>query len=103
MSAKTPNPTDKYVGNRIHMRRLLVGMSQQALGEELGLTFQQVQTFLKEYEVITEGSGAESGSKDTAFGCASSWYPSSEGSASPRSTFARGSQCQGPDDRPATR
>jgi len=44
MSAKTPNPTDKYVGNRIHMRRLLVGMSQQALGEELGLTFQQVQT-----------------------------------------------------------
>lgn len=55
MSAKTPNPTDKYVGNRIHMRRLLVGMSQQALGEELGLTFQQVQTFLKEYEVITEG------------------------------------------------
>ncbi|MDB5572956.1 MAG: transcriptional regulator, family [Tardiphaga sp.] len=47
MSAKEPNPIDKYVGSRIRMRRLMLGMSQEKLGEALGLTFQQVQKYEK--------------------------------------------------------
>jgi transcriptional regulator with XRE-family HTH domain len=44
---KTPNPIDKYVGSRIRMQRLLIGMSQEKLGDALGLTFQQVQKYEK--------------------------------------------------------
>jgi transcriptional regulator with XRE-family HTH domain len=44
---KSPNPVDKYVGSRLRMRRLLVGMSQEKLGEALGITFQQVQKYEK--------------------------------------------------------
>lgn len=47
MSAKTPNPVDKYVGSRVRMRRLMLGMSQEKLGEALGLTFQQIQKYEK--------------------------------------------------------
>ena len=47
MSVKTPNPIDKYVGSRIRMRRIMLGMSQEKLGEALGLTFQQVQKYEK--------------------------------------------------------
>src|SRR5512138_763189 len=47
MSTKAPNPVDKYVGSRVRMRRILVGMSQEKLGEALGLTFQQVQKYEK--------------------------------------------------------
>ena len=47
MSAKAPNPVDKYVGSRIRMRRIMLGMSQEKLGEALGLTFQQVQKYEK--------------------------------------------------------
>lgn len=47
MSVKTPNPIDKYVGSRIRMRRILLSMSQEKLGEALGLTFQQVQKYEK--------------------------------------------------------
>ena len=47
MSAKTPNPVDKYVGSRVRMRRIMLGMSQEKLGEALGLTFQQVQKYEK--------------------------------------------------------
>lgn len=43
MAKKVPNPIDKYVGSRIRMQQLLEGMSQEKLGEALGLTFQQVQ------------------------------------------------------------
>jgi transcriptional regulator with XRE-family HTH domain len=42
-----PNPIDKYVGSRVRMRRLMLGMSQQKLGEALDLTFQQVQKYEK--------------------------------------------------------
>jgi transcriptional regulator with XRE-family HTH domain len=45
--AKTPNPIDRHVGSRVRMRRMLVGMSQEKLGEALGLTFQQVQKYEK--------------------------------------------------------
>jgi transcriptional regulator with XRE-family HTH domain len=44
---KTPNPIDKHVGGRVRMRRLMVSMSQEKLGERLGLTFQQVQKYEK--------------------------------------------------------
>ncbi len=44
---KTPNPVDVHVGSRMRMRRMLIGMSQEALGNALGLTFQQVQKYEK--------------------------------------------------------
>jgi transcriptional regulator with XRE-family HTH domain len=47
MSTKAPNPVDKYVGSRVRMRRNMLGMSQEKLGEALGLTFQQVQKYEK--------------------------------------------------------
>jgi transcriptional regulator with XRE-family HTH domain len=47
MTKKTPNPTDKHVGSRVRMRRMMLGMSQEKLGDALGLTFQQVQKYEK--------------------------------------------------------
>jgi transcriptional regulator with XRE-family HTH domain len=44
---KVPTETDVYVGKRIRMRRMEQGMSQEALGNALGLTFQQVQKYEK--------------------------------------------------------
>lgn len=41
----SPNPIDVYVGARVKMRRSLLGMSQEKLGELIGLTFQQVQKY----------------------------------------------------------
>jgi len=40
-----PNPVDVHVGNRIRLRRTLLGMSQERLASLLGLTFQQVQKY----------------------------------------------------------
>jgi transcriptional regulator with XRE-family HTH domain len=47
MAKKSPDPTDKHVGSRVRMRRLMLGMSQEKLGDALGLTFQQVQKYEK--------------------------------------------------------
>lgn len=47
MSTKAPNPVDKHVGSRVRMRRIMLGMSQEKLGEALGLTFQQIQKYEK--------------------------------------------------------
>lgn len=44
---KKANPIDAYVGGRIRARRMFVGMSQDKLAEQLGLTFQQVQKYEK--------------------------------------------------------
>ncbi len=44
---KVPNPIDRHVGARVRMRRMLAGVSQERLGEGLGLTFQQVQKYEK--------------------------------------------------------
>ena len=44
---KSPGPVDKHVGSRVRMRRILVGMSQEKLGEALDLTFQQIQKYEK--------------------------------------------------------
>ena len=40
-----PNPADVHVGARVRLRRTMLGMSQEKLGEALGLTFQQVQKY----------------------------------------------------------
>src|ERR1041384_5108638 len=40
-----PNPIDVHVGTRVRLRRTLLGMSQEKLGEAIGLTFQQVQKY----------------------------------------------------------
>jgi transcriptional regulator with XRE-family HTH domain len=47
MLKKQPHPIDVHVGRRVKMRRMLIGMSQEKLGEQLGLTFQQVQKYEK--------------------------------------------------------
>src|SRR3546814_10252275 len=44
-TAGNPNPIDIHVGARIRLRHTLLGMSQERLGEALGLTFQQVQKY----------------------------------------------------------
>src|SRR5919202_3460683 len=44
---RRPNPIDIHVGSRVRLRRMLLGMSQEKLGEHLGLTFQQVQKYEK--------------------------------------------------------
>ncbi|MBX4925330.1 helix-turn-helix domain-containing protein [Rhizobium binae] len=47
MNVKTPNAIDSYVGARIRTRRQLLGMSQERLAEQIGVTFQQVQKYEK--------------------------------------------------------
>jgi len=47
MAKKVPNPIDKHVGSRLRMRRKMLGMSQEKLGEALKITFQQVQKYEK--------------------------------------------------------
>jgi len=47
MAGKKPNPVDTHVGSRVRLRRMLLGMSQERLGESMGLTFQQVQKYEK--------------------------------------------------------
>src|ERR1041385_7212905 len=47
MVKKVPHPTDKHVGSRVRMRRMMLDMSQGKLADALGLTFQQVQKYEK--------------------------------------------------------
>ena len=47
MAKKIPNPIDTHVGSRVRMRRLILSMSQEKLGDAIGLTFQQVQKYEK--------------------------------------------------------
>ncbi|MEM9810109.1 MAG: helix-turn-helix transcriptional regulator [Pseudomonadota bacterium] len=44
---RAPHPIDVHVGSRVRLRRMMQGISQDRLGEELGLTFQQVQKYEK--------------------------------------------------------
>ena len=44
---KKPNPIDVHVGSRVRLRRTMQGLSQEKLGEGLGITFQQVQKYEK--------------------------------------------------------
>lgn len=47
LNKKKPNPIDVHVGSRVRLRRNVLGMSQEKLGESLGITFQQVQKYEK--------------------------------------------------------
>ncbi len=47
MTRRDPNYIDVHVGSRIRMRRQIISMSQEKLGEMLGITFQQVQKYEK--------------------------------------------------------
>jgi transcriptional regulator with XRE-family HTH domain len=47
MASKKSNPVDAHVGSRVRLRRMLVGLSQEKLGERMGLTFQQIQKYEK--------------------------------------------------------
>jgi len=44
---KKPNPIDVHVGSRLRLRRNMLGISQEKLGESLGITFQQIQKYEK--------------------------------------------------------
>ncbi|ABM45051.1 helix-turn-helix domain-containing protein [Bartonella bacilliformis] len=44
---KKPDPIDIYVGTRIRLRRNMLGLTQEKLGEQLGITFQQIQKYEK--------------------------------------------------------
>ena len=44
---RKPNPVDVHVGSRVRYRRMIVGMSQEKLGEKMNLTFQQIQKYEK--------------------------------------------------------
>jgi transcriptional regulator with XRE-family HTH domain len=44
---KKPNPIDIHVGSRVRLRRNMLGMSQEKLGDALGITFQQIQKYEK--------------------------------------------------------
>lgn len=46
-SGRKPNPVDIHVGGRVRLRRLVIGMSQEKLGEKMNLTFQQIQKYEK--------------------------------------------------------
>jgi transcriptional regulator with XRE-family HTH domain len=55
LSQKAPNSIDKHVGQRIRARRMVIGLSQEKLGAELGITFQQVQKYEKGTNRIGSG------------------------------------------------
>jgi transcriptional regulator with XRE-family HTH domain len=55
MPKKQANPIDVQVGNRVRILRMLIGMSQERLGDLLGLTFQQVQKYEKGVNRIGAG------------------------------------------------
>ncbi|WP_210485199.1 helix-turn-helix domain-containing protein [Microvirga antarctica] len=47
MEKKSPTAVDRHIGTQVRRRRMALGMSQEALGEALGLTFQQIQKYEK--------------------------------------------------------
>ena len=47
MPIKSPEPVDRHVGSRVRMHRLMIRMSQGALADQIGVTFQQVQKYEK--------------------------------------------------------
>jgi transcriptional regulator with XRE-family HTH domain len=46
-TGRKPNPVDVHVGSRVRYRRMIIGMSQEKLGEKMNLTFQQIQKYEK--------------------------------------------------------
>ncbi|EJW21011.1 hypothetical protein IMCC14465_08070 [alpha proteobacterium IMCC14465] len=47
MASKDPSNIDKHIGYKIKLRRVDAGMSQEALGEKVSLSFQQIQKYEK--------------------------------------------------------
>lgn len=54
-NSRRANAIDIHVGSRVRLRRMVLGMSQEKLGEQLGLTFQQVQKYEKGVNRIGAG------------------------------------------------
>ena len=50
VTKKQPNPIDVHVGSRVRLRRNMLGLSQEKLGDSLGITFQQVQKYEKGHQ-----------------------------------------------------
>ncbi|MEM6713234.1 MAG: helix-turn-helix transcriptional regulator [Pseudomonadota bacterium] len=46
-NSRSPNPVDVHVGTRVRMRRMMLSVSQEKLGEALGVSFQQIQKYEK--------------------------------------------------------
>ena len=55
-----PNPVDIYVGSRLKLRRLILGISQKKMAEKLGITFQQVQKYENGINRMNESIQAQS-------------------------------------------
>ena len=55
MAQKDPNKVDGHVGARVRLRRVILGLSQEKLGESIGVTFQQVQKYEKGLNRIGAG------------------------------------------------
>jgi transcriptional regulator with XRE-family HTH domain len=51
----TPDPIDVHVGQRLRVRRSLLGLSQEKLAESIGLTFQQIQKYERGMNRISAG------------------------------------------------
>ncbi len=51
----TPDGVDRHVGQRLRVRRSLLGMSQEKLAESIGLTFQQIQKYERGLNRVSAG------------------------------------------------
>ncbi len=80
VTKKEPRPTDRHIGGRIRMRRKMLGMSQESLGDAIGLTFQQIQKYEKGMNRV--GASRLQQIAD-ALGCQAAWFfeggPGSDG------------------------
>jgi transcriptional regulator with XRE-family HTH domain len=52
---RSADEVDAHVGRRLRQRRIALGISQEQLGAELGLTFQQIQKYEKGQNRISAG------------------------------------------------
>jgi transcriptional regulator with XRE-family HTH domain len=85
---KQANPIDAQVGNRVRIRRMLIGMSQERLGDLLGLTFQQVQKYEKGVNRIGAGRLFE---VSRILGVPIDFFYEGVGTGSDKAGFAEGS------------
>ena len=51
--ARKQSSVDVHVGDRIRLRRIIMGMSQERLGDRLGLSFQQIQKYERGVNRVT--------------------------------------------------
>jgi len=55
VTASSPHPMDAHVGRRLRMQRMLLGLSQKAVGEQVGVTFQQIQKYERGVNRVSAG------------------------------------------------